>query len=86
MKILLSTLNSRYTHTSLALRYIYANLQEFQNSSEILEFSINDALQSVAEKLLDKNPNIIALGVHIWNASEIKELIHILKKYHLTLS
>lgn len=80
MKILLSTLNSRYTHTSLALRYIYANLQEFQNSSEILEFSINDALQSVAEKLLDKKPDIIALGVYIWNASEIKELIHILKK------
>jgi len=80
MNIILSTLNSRYTHSSLALRYIYANLKEFQKRTEILEFSINDALQSVAEKLLDDQPDIIALGVYIWNASEINELIHIIKK------
>ncbi len=80
MNIILSTLNSRYTHSSLALRYIYANLKEFQKSTKILEFSINDGLQSVAEKLLDENPDMIALGVYIWNASEIKELIEIIKK------
>ena len=78
--IILSTLNSRYTHSSLALRYIYANLKEFQKDTKILEFSINDALQSVAEKLLDENPCMIALGVYIWNASQIKELIEIIKK------
>ena len=80
MKIILSTLNSRYTHSAIGLRYLYANMQELQNDTEILEFSINDALQSVAEKLLDTNPDIIGLGVYIWNASEIYELIHILKK------
>jgi radical SAM superfamily enzyme YgiQ (UPF0313 family) len=80
MKIVLSTLNSRYTHSSLALRYIYANLKELQDSTLVLEFSINDSLQSVAEKLLQTSPNIIALGTYIWNAQQIKELIHILKK------
>jgi len=80
MKIILSTLNSRYTHSSLALRYIYANLNEFQQDSHILEFSINDALQSVAEKILQEKPNIIGLGTYIWNADETKELIHIIKK------
>ncbi len=80
MKIVLSTLNSRYTHSSLGLRYIYANLKELRESSKILEFSINDSLQSVAEKLLDEQPNIVALGVYIWNASQIKELIGIIKK------
>jgi hypothetical protein len=83
MDIVLTTLNSRYTHTSLALRYIYANLNEFQKSARIMEFSINDALQSVAEKLLDTAPDIIAIGVYIWNASEIKELIEIIKKVSL---
>jgi len=80
MKIILSTLNSRYTHAAIGLRYLYANMQELQKDTEILEFSINDALQSVAEKLLDTDPDIIGLGVYIWNASEIHELIHILKK------
>ncbi len=80
MKIILSTLNSRYTHSAIGLRYLYANMQELQESTEILEFSINDALQSVAEKLLETNPDIIGLGVYIWNAAQIHELIHILKK------
>ena len=80
MKIILSTLNSRYTHSAIGLRYLYANMQELQKDTEILEFSINDALQSIAEKLLDIQPDIIGLGVYIWNASQIHELIHILKK------
>jgi len=80
MKIILSTLNSRYTHSAIGLRYLYANMQELQTDTEILEFSINDALQSIAEKILDCNPDIIGLGVYIWNASQIHELIHILKK------
>ena len=78
--ILLTTLNSRYTHTSLALRYIFANMNELQDKSEILEFSINDALQSIAEKILEKNPIIIGIGTYIWNASEVSELIQIIKK------
>ena len=80
MKIILTTLNSRYTHTSLGLRYIYANMQELTCKTQLLEFSINDALQSVAEKILDHSPSIIGLGVYIWNASQIKELIEIIKK------
>jgi len=79
-KILLTTLNSRYTHTSIALRYLYANLNEFQKNAKILEFSINDAIQTIAEKLLIDEPNIIGIGVYIWNVSFVSELIHILKK------
>ena len=80
MKIILSTLNSRYTHSAIGLRYLYANMQELQKDTEILEFSINDAIQTIAEKLLKNKPDIIGLGVYIWNATEIHELIHILKK------
>ena len=80
MKIILTTLNSRYTHSSIGLRYLYANLKEFQKEAQILEFSINDALQSVAEKLLINEPDIIGIGVYIWNASLIQQLLHLLKK------
>ncbi len=78
--IILSTLNSRFSHTSLALRYIYANLNELQESSKIVEFSINDAIQSVAEKILIHKPSILGLSVYIWNATLTHELIEIIKK------
>jgi hypothetical protein len=78
--IILTTLNSRYTHSSIGLRYLYANLKELQTDSKIIEFSINDALQSIAEKLLTHSPEIIGIGVYIWNAKEVNELLHIIKK------
>ena len=80
MKIILTTLNSRFTHSSIGLRYLYANMKELKDNTEILEFSINDAIQSIAEKILINKPDIIGLGVYIWNVSYISELIHILKK------
>ena len=80
MNIILTTLNSRYTHTSLALRYIYANMNSLQQDTKIMEFSINDAIQSIAEKLLLNNPKIIGIGTYIWNASHVSELIEIIKK------
>ncbi len=80
MKIILSTLNSRYTHSSVGLRYLYANMQELQDQTLLLEFSINDAVQSIAEKILDEEPDLIGLGIYIWNAQQSQELIEILKK------
>ena len=80
MKILLTTLNARYTHSAFGLRYLYANLGTFQENTQILEFSSNDAMQSVAEKLLASRPDLIGIGVYIWNAKEVQELLHILKK------
>ena len=80
MKIILTTLNSRYTHSAIGLRYIYANMKELQANTTILEFSINDAIQTIAENLLINSPDIIGIGVYIWNALEVAELIHILKK------
>ncbi|WP_345992983.1 DUF4080 domain-containing protein [Sulfurimonas sp. HSL-1716] len=80
MNIILTTLNSRFTHSSLGLRYICANMQELAKKTKILEFSINDAIQSIAEKILDETPFIVGIGVYIWNAGEVKELIEIIKK------
>ncbi|WP_297440260.1 B12-binding domain-containing radical SAM protein [Sulfurimonas sp.] len=80
MKIILTTLNSRFTHSAIGLRYLYANMQELQENTSIQEFSINDAIQTIAEKLLIHQPDIIGIGVYIWNATEVRELIHIIKK------
>ncbi|MDF1875262.1 DUF4080 domain-containing protein [Sulfurimonas sp. SAG-AH-194-I05] len=80
MNIILTTLNARYTHSAIGLRYIYANLKDLQSDTQILEFSINDAIQTVAEKLLAHNPDVIGIGTYIWNATHVAELLHILKK------
>ena len=55
-------------------------MNTLQKDTQIIEFSINDAIQSIAEKLLFNNPKIIGIGTYIWNASHVSELIEIIKK------
>ena len=78
--IILTTLNSRFSHSSLGLRYLYANLRELKPQAEILEFVINSSVQTIAEQILEKKPKIIGIGVYIWNAFDIGELVKIIKK------
>ncbi|MDD2829267.1 MAG: DUF4080 domain-containing protein [Sulfuricurvum sp.] len=78
--ILLTTLNARYAHSALGLRYLYANLHEYQNDALIVEFTINEQIQTIAEEILKHSPRIIGISVYIWNASETAQLIEILKK------
>lgn len=78
--ILLTTLNARYAHSALGLRYLYANMHELQKDTHIVEFTINEQIQSIAEVILEHSPKIIGVSVYIWNATETAQLIEILKK------
>lgn len=78
-KIILTTLNARYSHSSLALRYLYANLHELRKDAVIKEFVINKNNQEIAQKLLESNPQIIGFGVYIWNAQDIRQIIDTIK-------
>ncbi len=78
--IILVAINSRYTHTAIGLRYLYANLHELQPKAEILEFVINSNPQDIVEKILDQNPKIVGIGTYIWNALDVSNIVEIIKK------
>ena len=78
--IVLTTFNARYSHASLALRYLYANLRELREHSVIREFVIGEHVQQIAERILAESPAIVGIGAYIWNASDVSELVGILKK------
>lgn len=77
--IILSTLNARYTHASLGLRYLYANLGDLQALSQVMEFTISMRPIDIAEQLLAEKPLIIGFGIYIWNVIETTSLIEIIK-------
>ena len=78
--IVLTTLNAKYIHTAFGLRYLLANLGPLQEVSAIAEFDISQRPVDIAEALLARNPKIIGLGVYIWNAGPIAEIVAILKR------
>ena len=80
MTILLSTLNARYAHASLGLRYLLANMGDLQNDSKLLEFVIGTKTTEIVEKLLAHKPRIIGFGVYIWNTEETTKVVAMLKR------
>ncbi|WP_455206478.1 DUF4080 domain-containing protein [Kaarinaea lacus] len=78
--IILSTLNARFIHSSLGLRYLYANLQELQAQASIFEFTIDSRPIDIVEKLLKLQPKIIGFGVYIWNIEQTTYVVALLKK------
>jgi radical SAM superfamily enzyme YgiQ (UPF0313 family) len=80
MTILLSTLNARYTHASLGLRYLLANMGELQEQTTLQEFVIGIRTTEAVERLLAHKPRIIGFGVYIWNVEETTKVVALLKR------
>ena len=80
IQIKLSTLNARYFHASLGLRYLLANMAELRPVTTIQEFTINSRPVDVVESMLENSPKIIGLGVYIWNAGETLQVVKLIKK------
>jgi radical SAM superfamily enzyme YgiQ (UPF0313 family) len=79
-KIILSTLNARYSHSSFGLRYLLANLRDLKDSAQILEFTISQNPRDITDQILKQNPKIVGFGVYIWNTDETLQVIQTIKK------
>ncbi|MBI5007434.1 MAG: B12-binding domain-containing radical SAM protein [Nitrosomonadales bacterium] len=77
--IVLATLNARYLHASLGLRYLAANMGELEQDTEIMEFILQHRPEEIVEALLAAKPRIIGFGVYIWNVTEITRVVALLK-------
>ncbi len=84
MTILLSTLNARYAHASLGLRYLFANMGDLQAETVLREFVIGGKIADTVEKILahrkNGEPLIVGFGVYIWNVDELTRIVTTLKR------
>jgi len=80
MTILLSTLNARYTHASLGLRYLLANMGPLKEQTTIQEFVIGARTTDLVERILAHRPRVVGFGVYIWNVEETTRLVAMLKR------
>jgi len=78
--IVLTTLNARYFHASLGLRYLLANMGELQSETHMQEFIITQRPIDIVESLLQQRPKIIGFGVYIWNVAETTQVVALLKQ------
>jgi len=79
-EIVLATFNAKYIHASFGLRCLRANLDELRARSALVEFTIGERPLDVAERILELEPRIVALGVYVWNVAPTTELVALLKR------
>ncbi len=79
MNVVLSTLNAKYIHTNLAIRYLksYA-APEFE--VQLSEYTIKDPSMNIVTDLFHKQPDVLGFSCYIWNIEEIIRVISMIKK------
>lgn len=79
MTIVLTTLNAKYIHTNLAIRYLksYAS-PEYEPI--LAEYTIKDPVLNIVSDIYQKKPSIVGFSLYIWNIEESIKVIRILKK------
>ncbi|WP_139491631.1 B12-binding domain-containing radical SAM protein [Brevibacillus dissolubilis] len=80
MKILLTTLNAKFIHSSLALRYLRSYTKPHFPDQELVEYTINDVTMNIVGDIYKRNPDIVAFSCYIWNIRETLDVIKLLKK------
>ncbi len=78
--IVLCTLNAKFIHASLGLRYLQANMGALSGQTTLCEFTIARDPQDMVDALLALQPKIIGLGVYIWNVVQTTDLVRRLKE------
>jgi radical SAM superfamily enzyme YgiQ (UPF0313 family) len=82
--IVLATLNAKYIHASLGLRYLLANMDlhggaGLKAQTQLREFVIAQPPLLIAEQLLTLTPKVIGFGVYIWNVVETTQVVQLIK-------
>lgn len=77
--IVLCTANARYSHASLGLRCLLANLGELRDKAALLEATLEDRSIDIAERILSFNPRIVGLGIYIWNVELMGQVASVLR-------
>ncbi|WLR51817.1 DUF4080 domain-containing protein [Bacillus tianshenii] len=84
MKTIVSTLNAKYIHTNLAIRYLKAYAED-SHDIELTEYTIKDPIMNIISDLHSKKPDVLGFSCYIWNIQETIDVVRMLKKIHPSL-
>ncbi len=78
MKTLLVSIDSKFIHSNLALKYI-RNYCGDSFDIKLKEFTINQKIEYITDEIISQGADLICFSCYIWNIEYINEIIYILK-------
>ena len=82
MKTILVSLNSKFIHSNLAIRYLSKYVEDIV-SIPIYEFTINQQPEFIASEIYNLNPDVVGFSTYIWNLKETLRVCEILNRLGL---
>ena len=80
MQIALCCINSKYVHSSLAPWYLAAAMEGVETCEvSVVEGTINQSVEEIAQKILHDPPEVAAFCCYIWNIDMVHQVIRCLK-------
>lgn len=85
--IVLATLNAKYIHAALGLRYLLANMGDLRAQTVLREFTIARPAPEIVDELLltlgdasaEQGKQVVGFGVYIWNVQQTSAVIRLLR-------
>lgn len=80
MRVLLTTLNAKYIHSSLALRNLKAYCLPDITDIAVTEYTINNTLLDILADIYSERPEVVGFACYIWNLEMTLKLADLVKK------
>lgn len=79
MNVVLSTLNSKFIHSSLALRYLKAYGEAHGQAYDIVEYTINMPVLHIISDITEHDIDILGFACYIWNIEMTLHVVDMVK-------
>lgn len=79
MNVVLSTLNSKFIHSSLALRYLKAYGEAYGQAYDIVEYTINMPVLHILSDITEHDIDVLGFACYIWNIEMTLHVVDMVK-------
>ena len=79
MNVVLSTLNSKFIHSSLALRYLKAYGEAHGQAYDIVEYTINMSVLHILSDITEHDIDVLGFACYIWNIEMTLHVVDMVK-------
>ena len=73
MKILMTTLNSKFVHSNLAIKYLSKCMADLQPKTK--EYTINEDIENIFFDIIKEGYDLVAFSCYIWNIERTLKII-----------
>lgn len=80
MKGLITTLNSKFTHSALSIRYLKKFVEKIGYEIDMAEYTINHRIEYIVSEIYKGRYDVITFSCYIWNYNETIKVCRSLKK------